>query len=457
MHPLRSFRPFFTILCLLCFLFVYDACLYFSGSHTLRPAGFFSYFKKPAPKKPLLRNYPAASLLKEKNKNEKDTAQAVDKPDTLAYFLDFSDSSAAFTSFFTSIQKHKRKLRLGYFGDSMIEGDLLTQDLRRLFQQWLGGAGVGFVPVTSAVSGFRQSIRHRFSDNWQQNDISESYARNKFSPGPGGFMHQTGNAEAWVEFARGNPAFSGNISLRLWYGPQKLPGTLSLDHAKKIQQFSLNDTLPFSLNTLTDTWNGNLLRCSFSPPSGPIYGFSCESDTGIILDNFSFRGNSGMALTRIPFKTWQAFARAVPYDLLIFHYGLNVVSEASLDYAWYYRGMSKVLSLMRRAFPGVPILIVGVSDKGYRTPEGEFATVPGVYVLDSIQYRMAKENKTAFYSLFSAMGGEGSMVSMVNRPYPLANKDFTHLNNAGARMLAQLMFNDFKKKYAQWMQANHLQ
>lgn len=457
MHPWSSLRPFFTILCLLFFLFVYDLVLQFYEVKNFRPAGFLSHYKKAYKKKPRPGVYAAATSVKENASASKVNQDTTSKADSLSYFLDFSDSSAAFTSFFTSIKSHKRKIRVGYFGDSMIEGDLLTQDLRRLFQQWLGGAGVGFVPVTSPVSGFRQTIRHRFSDNWQQNDISEQYARNKFSPGPGGFMHQTGKDEAWVECAGGNPAFGGNISLRLWYGPQSIPGNLSLDHARNVKQFSLSDTLPFSVSTLTDTWNGKLLRCSFSPRSGPIYGFSCESDTGIIIDNFSFRGNSGMALTRVPFKTWKAFSNAVPYDLLIFHYGLNVVSEASVDYAWYYRGMSQVLSLMRRAFPGVPVLIVGVSDKAYRNPEGELSTVPGVYVLDSIQCRMAREKKTAFYSLFSAMGGEGSMVSMVNRPYPLANKDFTHVNGAGARLLAQLMFNDIKKKYIQWIQANQLQ
>jgi len=39
----------------------------------------------------------------------------------------------------------KRKIRIAYFGDSMIEGDLLTQTLRKLLQQTFGGSGVGFI------------------------------------------------------------------------------------------------------------------------------------------------------------------------------------------------------------------------------------------------------------------------------------------------------------------------
>lgn len=51
----------------------------------------------------------------------------------------------------------KRKVRIAYFGDSMIGGNLLTQTLRKLLQQEFGGNGVGFVPITSQVSGFRQT------------------------------------------------------------------------------------------------------------------------------------------------------------------------------------------------------------------------------------------------------------------------------------------------------------
>ena len=51
----------------------------------------------------------------------------------------------------------KGKIRIAYFGDSMIEGDLLTQTLRKLLQKEFGGYGVGFLPIHSKVAGFRQT------------------------------------------------------------------------------------------------------------------------------------------------------------------------------------------------------------------------------------------------------------------------------------------------------------
>ena len=51
-------------------------------------------------------------------------------------------------------QQKQKKTRIGYFGDSMIEGDLITQDFRSTLQDTFGGIGVGFMPVTSIVAGF---------------------------------------------------------------------------------------------------------------------------------------------------------------------------------------------------------------------------------------------------------------------------------------------------------------
>jgi hypothetical protein len=445
------FRPFLVILLLLLGFVLHDVFLRYSGYKGIRRAGVFSLWEQPR-----VMTMPAKKPSSVPVKKKSTLLQAGDTlnflPDTTGNLCDFSDSSASLEKFFRAIADKKPRIRIGYFGDSMIEGDLLTQDLRRLFQEWLGGAGVGFVPVTSPVSGFRQTIRHRFSDNWSQNDISEKFSREKFSPGPSGYTHFTGSEQTWVEYARGSAGFKKPLSLNLWCGRQSKPLSVTLDNNRKLQSLLISDTLPFSVTTLTNSWNGNLLRCSFSSQSGPVYGFSVESDSGVILDNFAFRGNSGTALARIPFRILRQGAEKLQYDLLILHYGLNVASEQSRDYHWYYKGMSHVLSLFQKAFPGVPILLVSISDKGYRDADGNLGTIPGVITLDSLQKQMAIEKKTGFYDLFRAMGGPGSMVDLVNRPYPLANKDFTHVNSGGGRLLAGLIFSDIKKKYLLWSQ-----
>jgi hypothetical protein len=179
----------------------------------------------------------------------------------------------------------------------------------------------------------------------------------------------------------------------------------------------------------------------------PVYGVSFESNQGVTLDNFSFRGNSGMSLTRIPFKELAAFGKLLDYRLIILHYGVNVADAHNKTYGWYERAMARVVDRMQRAFPNASILIVGMSDKSSRI-DGEFVTDPSVPRLLAAQQHLAQRNHAAFWNLFEAMGGENSMVSWVEDSPALANKDYTHVNFRGAHKIAGLLFDYFMSEYA---------
>ena len=56
-----------------------------------------------------------------------------------------------------------RPVRVAYYGDSFIEGDIFTADLRELLQDRFGGNGVGWMDCASQVHGFRTTVQHNFS------------------------------------------------------------------------------------------------------------------------------------------------------------------------------------------------------------------------------------------------------------------------------------------------------
>jgi len=79
--------------------------------------------------------------------------------------------------FFTALKKaDKKQIRIAHYGDSTLEGDLISSDLRELFQEKFGGKGVGMVPITSQDVKFRKTTELSFSDNWETASV---YARNK--------------------------------------------------------------------------------------------------------------------------------------------------------------------------------------------------------------------------------------------------------------------------------------
>lgn len=76
------------------------------------------------------------------------------------------DGLSTLSNFYRALHQREGQIRIAYYGDSSIEGDLVSQTLRDSLQRRFGGKGVGFVPITTNVSGFRRSVRHRFSPNW---------------------------------------------------------------------------------------------------------------------------------------------------------------------------------------------------------------------------------------------------------------------------------------------------
>ena len=53
-----------------------------------------------------------------------------------------------------------RPVRIAVLGDSFIEGDIITADLREQLQNLCGGRGVGFVPFASPLAKFRGTVLH---------------------------------------------------------------------------------------------------------------------------------------------------------------------------------------------------------------------------------------------------------------------------------------------------------
>ena len=154
------------------------------------------------------------------------------------------------------------------------------------------------------------------------------------------------------------------------------------------------------------------------------------------------RGSAGYTIADIPSSTLRDFARLRPYDLIVLHFGLNVVNDGntSANYKAYVRRMKRTVETVRRAYPDAAILVVSVPDRAQRTADG-VQTMKGVEALAAYQQILASECGVAYFNLFKAMGGRGSMKDMVDKRW--ANKDYTHLSFAGGRHVAKYIYDSF--------------
>lgn len=115
---------------------------------------------------------------------------------------DFTDSiGQGMALFYNALSKldagEKRIVRIAVFGDSFIEGDIFTADLREMLQRKFGGCGVGFIPITSMTSGYRPTVKHSFG-GWNSHAATDTTYFNKKKQGISGHYFIADSA-AFVE------------------------------------------------------------------------------------------------------------------------------------------------------------------------------------------------------------------------------------------------------------------
>lgn len=338
-----------------------------------------------------------------------------------------------------------RVVRIGYFGDSYIEGDILTQDLRHLLQQKYDGRGVGFVDIATVTEGFRQTVVQRES-GWDSHIYTDRHGFDRRLQGfAGRYFHPTPGASLTLAGTR--RLFKGRLDTAdvatIYFSPStSLEFGAAVNGGALRKLHTASDTLDTPSHTiLQQQLTGRIGRLRLHVDSGRhsrFYGVALEGSHGISLDNLSMRGTNGRQIASVPAATMSRFAQLRPYDLIVLQYGLNVASPETKDYSGYTRQLARSIRLLRQTYPAASILVVGVGDRDERDAQGSLRTMEGVRELVLYQRKMASEERVAFWNLYQAMGGEASIARMQQKRQ--ANLDFTHINSSGGRHLARLLF-----------------
>ena len=387
-----------------------------------------------------------------------------------------------------------RLVRIAYFGDSYIEGDILTAYLRDKLQAVFGGCGVGFVDIDSETAGFRTTIgakakgwiAHNANDEHKKDFKAELQGINgryyiptatatlELKCIPGKLGPRLAKAEVATVYytagsglqlmaavndeelqslvsASGTPTISEEV--RTVHGmhidtvytvkpdSQHPLGEYTLDTTYTEQDIVVSTGEQEQGNIAHQSLHGDIRRFRLSVTSGQssrFYGVALDGKTGIAVDNFSMRAANGWKLLDIPEATLRAFDRQRPYDLIVLQYGLNVANNKQVDYNWYVRRMKQAIEHIKQAFPRAGILLVSVADRDERGSDGQWHTMRGIRELVQFQRKLAADTHVAFWNLYEAMGGDGSLAAMVSEHQ--ANLDYTHINFQGGKHLASILF-----------------
>ena len=349
--------------------------------------------------------------------------------------------SAPFNRLYEKLVAGKQSVRVAFMGDSFVEGDILTADLRELLQDTFGGGGVGFAPMASPFTGFRQTVKTT-SKGWtpynimQRKNTPEPYVNDYFvsgwvakaSSGASVRWDMSDKRRHLQECRRARIMFicrkEAELRVRLNEGEERI---FNFDGGDDVRQIVVEDnqitSLEMAVVSGADGFTG--------------LGADFDSTEGVAVDNFSIRSNNGQAMfwsnpsVNAQVNTMRA------YDLVILQYGLNIMQADRHDYSLYAKQVEKMIRFVESCFPGAAVLVMGVSDRSQKNEQG---IVPMQTAKDLSQWQRtaAEQCGAAFWNTYDAMQKLGGMSTFVDNGW--AGKDYTHINYAGGKQVARALY-----------------
>ncbi len=381
-------------------------------------------------------------LSQEKKKELKEELSKDSVPAGIVPIEDFSDedSARAMDSFYKTLADSKdldRPIRIAYFGDSFIGGDIVSADLRELLQKDYGGQGAGAVDLVQLYS--RATVIQK--SNGLVNHLPTKREDFKLNLQSMNNIYATSDATAsatQVGTHTDHGTFTDKWSNSFLYF-RPINGTTVKCKIDGMETKEVYSGKSDKLQMVKVEGETHSVEWSFTGKGNVFYFASNEGKNGIVLDNFGIVSVQGTHLKTIPQTTLEEFAAVRSYDLIIMQYGLNVASsDNENNYKQYARGMKEVISNFHEAWPKASLLLVSVSDRCKKNKNGQPATMKGIKELVLVQRDIAKDSKIAFWDMFSAMGGDGAIGRLAAEGN--AEKDYIHLNPKGGKIIAQRFY-----------------
>lgn len=389
--------------------------------------------------------------------------------------IEFSDNNPqAMDSFFAALHSLSQKpnlIRILHYGDSQIEGDRISSYLRERFQKRFGGCGVGLVPIYVRGS-VRATLFTKYSDNWTKyayidgrrqplhNKIGLLTEYDRFTS-PTDSLHKE-MKHAWVRFSDPQLGFKTATSIEnikfIYRSPSApLAFQLNLNGDAVVDKLDLPQSENLAIHRVPLKTKFNRIQIHLGSKGDPeILGVAFDCNTGVALDNVSLRGSSGFEFSRMNRNFMQEQVEKLQVKLIIVQFGVNISGEGDYNQSYYERLFYRQYNYLKSLHPDACVLVVSVSDRA-RKKGTRYESYPSVEIIRQAQKNAAMKAGCAFWDLREAMGGVNSMVSWVNNKPSLAQQDYTHFNDRGAKLIGQMLYNAISNAYEDYKNNKNLQ
>lgn len=323
-----------------------------------------------------------------------------------------------------------RHVRILHYGDSQIEEDRITASLREHFQTQFGGHGPGLLPAVQTVT--KMTVRQYCSPELGYN----------LAYGP---VESRASHMGYGPMAQFSQIYGSTTLSYRGFAHESFPHACQFDRVTLLRRDEETKQLVCDVQDY-DTLQ-NSVKVHVDGPTH-VYGVMLDTKLGVNIDNIPMRGSSGNFFSRITRATMTPFFEHENVRCVILQYGGNSVPYLKTEQSQmeFCQNMQKQIKYFQQLAPEARILFIGPSDMS-TSVKGQLATYPQLPGFVEMLEKYITEAGAAFWNMYEAMGGKGSMIKWVNSHPQLAGEDYIHFTQKGAEQISDLLYETIDTYY----------
>ena len=347
------------------------------------------------------------------------------------------DGKTPLDAFFTSLETTSDSLvRIWYYGDSQIEGDRITQDLRAMLQKYFGGSGQGLVLFNDVAS-----YRYIETDCRGFNKYNVFNHRKTRGFGFNGIKYRILPIDS----------IAAQSSIKILPGLKFSKVYLLHDKDERSMVRVTTDkktereiALTGHKTLIHDGWCKEL-SLKYSNTNTTYFGYLLEGQKGIQIDNCGIRGHSGDGLFNIDNGMLQKQAAMLGTKLIVFHYGNNAIPylKSEAHAAQVGNEFYKLFIKFKKALPQASILVVSGGDMGRIVNENP-ESYPFAASLAAEMEKAALKAGCAFFDMYALMQSNEGITGWIKQGKASIDG---HLSSYGQQFFARSLYRELMNAY----------
>lgn len=358
------------------------------------------------------------------------------KGDTIIYY---GNSKKMFDSFFNKFRSMiisgKEQINILHLGDSHLQADFMSGEIRKNFQSFTPGLEGFRGMVTPYGKGAPDSYKLTFSPNWTSINInSSSDIENK---GLWGTSVYTSKSKETININvnNRNPIKYDFNRFRVYHSHLQPNDNLKINNTDIAYQEIYNREKGYTEFVLSDHVSSVEIEIQKKGTENfYIYGFYFQNNNGGVVYNVTGTNGASAFHYNNNAKLFSSQIESLDFDFIIISLGTNDTYETG-GVGNFEGELTTLINTIRNVYPHIPILLTTPSECWWHRRKINPRMPQAIETIKQV----AKATNCAVFDLYNVLGGYNSAKKMLNNQ--LMQKDLIHLTIEGYTLVGDLIYN----------------